>query len=213
MVLMVALGGAGLAVAFSDESQQLAWQTIVAVGGATVAIFATVLLVFRLIDVSRYNRLRRGEGVLATWTVSPAQWRKFQTSSRNWDEARTTGLNTVDVSQRDNGEGMFIAVSDNALLVGGDFHSIEKNAVVRIHDDWMEFDTFHAGIEATRSRHVFHRFPIGPDAQRVARDVANHYRRVHKKAAASPKIRIYVTVVLIGLPLVVGLIGWWLNAE
>jgi hypothetical protein len=179
------------------------------IGGLTIGLLALVYVLIRQLDVARINRMKRGAGVLATWTVPAEQWERFRASSREWDSMPKVGANRLDVAQDAGDAGIAVTVSDNALRVGDDFHSIEKNAHVRIYDGWMEFDMYVPRVGRMSDGHVIHRFPVAPGSEAAAQAVASHYERVYNQAAASPRIKIVLAIIFIGGPLLAALLAWW----
>jgi hypothetical protein len=176
-----------------------------------VALFAVTFVVILQIDVRLFNRLKRGEGVLATWTVAPDQWTRFGASSREWDARPGVGSNTVDLAQAAEPGGILVTVSDNALLVGRDFYSLEKSTRVRVYDTWMEFNTYNPGSAKTSGRHLIQRVPVAPGAEASAQRIAQHYAQALATAKAAPFTRLKFFLVVIGLtllPALVALVAW-----
>ncbi|MDP3070951.1 MAG: hypothetical protein Q8N18_11725 [Opitutaceae bacterium] len=210
-VLLVLLVTLALAYAFSVPRQTLIFVNTVI---ATAAFIAAIFTVMLQIDVRRFDRLKRGEGVLATWTVAPEQWARFGASSREWDTRPGIGSNTVDLAQAAEAGGILITVSDNALLVGRDFYSLEKSTKVRVYDTWMEFNTYNPGSAKTSGRHLIQRVPVAPGAEASARRIAQHYTQVYAAAVAAPFSRLKALLVVGGitlLPALAALVAWWLD--
>jgi hypothetical protein len=210
-VLLVVLGTLALALVF-----QAPRTTLIALGtlGGLAAFVAAIFTVMLHRDVARFNRLKRGEGVLATWTVAPEQWARFGASSREWDKRPGVGSNTVDLAQAAGAGGIAVTVSDNALLVGTDFYSQEKNTQVRVYDTWMEFNTYNPGSAKTSGRHLIQRVPVAPGAEAAARRIAQHYTEARAAAVAAPLSRLKFFLAVIGLtllPALATLVAWWLS--
>src|SRR5687768_15535479 len=76
-LLILFFGIAAVAVAAVMPGRGSLVQTGLAIAGLTATPFALVgALVFQ-VSGRRLARMRRGEGVIARWTVNPAQWRAF----------------------------------------------------------------------------------------------------------------------------------------
>ena len=210
-VLLALLLAFALAYAFSAPRPML---IALATMGGTAAVVAAIFAVMLHIDAGRLDRLQRGEGVLARWTVAPEQWARFGANSREWDTRPGVGANTVDLAQAAEAGGIGITVSDNALLVGRDFYSLEKSTKVRVYDHWMEFNTYNPGTAKTSGRHLIQRVPVAPGAEASAQRIAQHYTQAYAAAAAAPFSRLKFVLVVGGLtllPALAAFLVWWLG--
>lgn len=202
-VLVALLVTLALAYAFSVPRPTLIVLTTVTATAASIAAIFTVML---HVDAGRLDRLQRGEGVLARWTVTPEQWARFGANSREWDTRPGIGANTVDLAQAAEAGGITITVSDNALLVGRDFYSLERSTKVRVYDHWMEFNTYNPGTAKTSGRHLIQRVPVAPGAEAAAQRIAQHYTQAYAAAAAAPFSRLKAILLVCGLILLLALV-------
>lgn len=209
LVSAVAAGMVIVGVTFAAKRGTEGWPDVVAVSGAAIGTIALFVAGMRQIDVARCRRMLRGEGVIATWTVDAEQWRRFRERNREWENSPRTGPNLVDVWQEPLSGGLVVAVSDNGLLVGADFHSIDRNARVKVYGSWMEFDTVMPRSDGGSEVHLFHRFPVAPGSEGAAWDVERFYSRTRGKAASNPRTRIYLAAAFVGGPVVFAAMAWW----
>lgn len=211
-VLLGALVILAVVQAIPGPRQHQPWLVILTALAVAAALFAATFTLLLHVDVGRFNRLKRGEGVLATWTVAPEQWARFGASSREWDTRPGIGANTVDLAQAAEAGGIGITVSDNALLVGRDFYSLEKSTKVRVYDTWMEFNTYNPGTAKTSGRHLIQRVPVAPGAEASAQRIAQHYSQAYAAAVAAPFSRLKAILLVCGLILLLALVPFvaWL---
>ncbi len=190
-VLAVALVAIFLAVALLNGKRDGPLPWVLGIVG-TVAVYALVGALVWHGDARRFSRMQRGEGVLATWTVSATEWNRFLELNQRLDREGKGGANCLDLTAPPD-KGVEVVVSDNAIYVGGEFHSIEKNATVVVNATYMEFRQVIANPNGSDYRHLF-RFPIAAGAQPQAERVRRAYATAYRIAAADPRGKLYIAL-------------------
>lgn len=181
VTLLCAVCAMAAGFAMPDAAPGFTPQFALRAGGFMVAMFAAVVALIRVGDARRFARMARGEGVIARWTVDPRSWRAFVEMSRAMDRQENAEGNRLDLTREPPDLGVEVVVGDNAICVGGDFHSLAKNATVSIHPSWMEFRELVAGGE-TQTVAVVVRFPMAPGAEHHAQRIQDHYHSVYDEA-------------------------------
>jgi hypothetical protein len=215
---LAALGGVVMAIAtwLPGGKPDATWRVVVGITGATAAFWGVAGACFWQVGVRRAARLARGEGVLARWTVDTAQWIQFREASRSWDTRPEIGRNRVDLDQAPDSGGMAIVVADNAVRVGADFHSVEKDVDVSVHEGWMQFDQLIRDPNGSDARIIL-RIPFPRGAEADARRIKQRFNQAYVAAAANPYIKLYILLgIFLGIPAIVGaimLLRAWLGAD
>jgi hypothetical protein len=121
----------------------------------------------------RRERLARGEGVLARWTVDPETWRRTGERCLQAGAQRDAPRNSIVAYDQPPAGGMEVAVLDNAIFVGDEFHALEPDhgITVRVEDGWIGFDPWHQ-----EGDNWMVRVPIARGAEAQAQRVAAHFQ-------------------------------------
>lgn len=203
-----------IAFALPDEGRRLNLQMVLGLAGFTVGPFALVLAVMRTFDARRLRRMRRGEGVIASWTLSAEAWREFMELYRSLEESAggTNELNLARVgtatTARSSDGAVKVVIGENAVAVGDEFCPVGRNVAVKIHAGWMEFDETMTNPDGP-DWHKLVRLPIAPGADREAIRVQQHFSRAYAAAARSPRLKLYVALGVFGFAALVISIAFW----
>jgi hypothetical protein len=177
IALTLGLTGAVVAaVTFRPNGEEISLQGWVGLAALVVAVMGLLWALVALPYARSFARLRRGKGVFARWTVQSGQWQEFVELSRRNFDPKKMWPNQLNLRREPPASGVEVAVSDDAVLVGGDFHYMPFTAAVTIHESWIEFDHFNAGSVRGGSHHVVVRFPIAPGAERIAAEIVERRR-------------------------------------
>ncbi|HEX2862009.1 MAG TPA: hypothetical protein VHN79_10235 [Lacunisphaera sp.] len=173
--------------------------------GATMAIVGAMLaLVYHLREARRYDRLRRGDGVLVRWRIDGARWRAFQEMAATLAHAPGALPNELAVPATIPAEGVEVLVSGDAFLVGPDFELVEKNAVARLSGPVLEIEQ-RVPVNRYQTRRVVYRLPAAAGAEADVARLAQHFaaqaarssNRVQKMALVALGLCIIVLVALV----------------
>lgn len=118
-----------------DGGQQLSPQLVLALGGLMGTAVSAVWVLIRWAEARRYDRLKAGHGVIAHWTVDLGRWEWFREQSVGWDKRPGEPPNSADLSQAPGPSGIEIVVTGEAILIGEDFHPLEKNVAIQSYGE------------------------------------------------------------------------------
>jgi len=181
-------------------------QVLLGVGGAKAAIVAGVVgLVYHVRVARRYDRLRRGEGVLLRWRIDPARWRVFREEATA--RAIAPGLpNELPLLEEIPADGIDLTITDNAFCLGPEFEVLEKNSVVRLKGPVLEIEQrVPSGRYSTRL--VVFRLPAQANAEA---EVASLAERFASRAAGSQQLvrKVALVALVIVVAGLVALLIW-----
>lgn len=151
-------------------------------------IVGALMTVNYLYALSLVRKFRRGEGVIASWTVPPEEFDRF----RGVERARKTRKNNWRMPRGDWPSGLPVVFGANAVLVGNTYFNllgkgisrfsnvrIETNAVSSV-EFAMRLTVLGAGnLSRTEQRYRGHlRVPIAKLASVQATRVMSHFQQV-----------------------------------
>lgn len=155
--------------------------------GVVTMIVAALMTLNYLYALSLVRKLRRGEGVIASWTVPPAQFDHFRAVER----ARKTRKNNWRMPRGDWPSGLPVVFSDDAVLVGDTYFKLlgkgtSRFCTVRIEIEAvssvefaMRMTVHGAGTLGLTARYRGHlRIPIANDASVQAARAIRHFQQV-----------------------------------
>lgn len=155
--------------------------------GTVTAILGAMMTANYIYAMSLVRKLRRGEGVIASWTVPTAEFDHF----RGVERARKSRRNNWRMPRGDWPSGLPVAFGANAVLVGETYFKLlgrgmSRFANVRLETDAVssvEFATrltvIGAGTLSQTARYRGHlRVPIAKAASVQAARVISHYQQV-----------------------------------
>lgn len=210
-LLLVAAAALATGLLLPSAGQKISLQLFLFLGGLSGAIFAGVWLILQIDSAGRFKRLRRGEGIVARWTVGPARWEWFKEESLKWDKQGDLGVNKVDVRQAVPKNGVEIVIADDCVLIGSDFHAVDRQVSVRAHPEWIELIEDIPNPDGP-SRRIVLRFPLAPGQESAAEIVRHHYEQALAQAfskVSRSSAKLYLFLFLsVGLPLATLLIVW-----
>lgn len=155
--------------------------------GTVTMIVGALMTVNYLYALSLVRKLQRGEGVIASWTVPPAEFDRF----RGVERARKTRKNNWRMPRGDWPSGLPVVFGANAVLVGDTYFKLLGKGISRFCNVRIETDavssvefamrlTVHgAGTLGQTARYRGHlRVPIANVAGVQAARVMSHFRQV-----------------------------------
>jgi hypothetical protein len=213
----LALVTAGLGVAamltafvFTRTQQAGTWEVLLAVlGFKAAAVGTTLAIVYHIRVVRRYERLRRGEGVLVRWRVDPARWRIFQEMAATLTQAPGALPNGLTLPAEVPPDGIEVLVSGEALLLGPHFEVLEKNAVARLSGPVLEIEQ-RVPINRYQTRRAVYRLPAPAGAEA---DVARLAQCFTSQAGASVDMvrRLAWIALVVVVAILIGIVVWALS--
>lgn len=154
--------------------------------GTVTMIVGALMTVNYLYALSLVGKLRRGEGVIASWTVPPAEFDRF----RGVERARKTRKNNWRMPRGDWPSGLPVVFGANAVLVGDTYFKLLGKGISRFCNVRIEADavssvefamrlTVHgAGTLGRTARYRGHlRLPIANAASVQAARVMSHFQQ------------------------------------
>ncbi len=173
------------AVAVGDDLP-VAWVVpAVGVAGLHAGLILTTLGLMRHRDARRLDRMRRGEGVLARWTVDQGRWLLYLDHCRRLAAQPGARRNMLALPARLPVVGYHVTVSDDAIRLEDEFEPMRGDAEVRVAGAVLEFRQLVP--VGRRMEWRSYQLPVGAGAERDAERVAAHYaasRRVTRPARA-----------------------------
>jgi hypothetical protein len=203
--------------------------TAAAVGvGLLVAVLGFFLTINFVWAVRLVGAMRRGEGVIARWTVPPAQFDDFRT---NEAAHKTAGrANDYKAPRKTPPGGVEIVFTASAVLIGDTFFGLARDGIARFtaarvvsgNPPCLAFSTAmtvgRTGASGARFETVAGelRVPIARTSQAEARAVLDHFRAVaERRKIVNPNFWPRRIRIGLGAALVAGVIcagGFALNA-
>ena len=170
----IAASIAGAAAALFHAERMPAW---LGVGLAFVALVACFFVfiptaIMDTYEARRRERLARGEGVLARWTVDADTWRRTGERCLLAGTGRDALRNSITAYDAPP-EGVEVAVLENALFVGDVLHGLEPShgLTVTVEDGWIGFEAWHQ-----EGDNWMLRVPIARGAEADAQRAAAHFQ-------------------------------------
>ena len=150
-------------------------EVILGVLGLKVAIVGAVLaIVFHVGVVRRYDRLGRGEGVLARWRIDGPRWRVFKEAIANLAQKPQASLNELKLPAEIPKDGIEVIISDDAFCLGPEFEPLEKSAVVRLVGPVLEIQQ-RVQVSRSSTRLVTYHLPAPENAEADVARVAGRF--------------------------------------
>ena len=196
--------------------------------GLLVAVLGFFLTINFLWAVRLVGAMRRGEAVIARWTVPPAQFDDFRTTEAAHKAAGRR--NDYKIPRKTPAEGVEIVFTANAVMVGDTFFGLARDGIARFtaarvvsgNPPCLAFATAmtvgrtgSAGVRFDTYTGEL-RVPIARTSQAEARAVFEHFRSVaERRTIVNPRFWPLRIRIGLGTALVAGLIcagGFVLNA-
>lgn len=134
--------------------------------------------------------------------------RDFARRARSGTYGKGCGANDVDITQDTGDTGIQIAVTLDGILVGEDFHPIEKNVRITVFANWMEFYQISPKPNG-QPIHVVVRVPLLPGKESLAADLQQSYQHTQAGGLSGNLTLLYMALaIFLGLPLIT-LLVWF----
>lgn len=176
IVLFLLGAAATIPAATGSESTALGVLALVAGAGAALGLVYAFL---SQLELGRWKRLDRGEGVIARWSVPPETWRDFLALNSRLNEAPKAL--SCNIAARPGPDGTVeVVIAETALRIGGDFHSFPRKGAVQAAGPYLvpgpppclEFHLTTFTNDHSRKVQWALRAPIPPGAEPQAQLVA-----------------------------------------
>ena len=191
--MAMAVGGAASVLWGASEMRALGKETSATANaiafGLLIGLFGFLFLFNFVWALRVIGSLRRGEGVIARWTVAPATFELFRERE---DQRRAQGDdNDYRVPRKTPRDGLEIRFSEDGVLIGDTFFGLASAGMARFCDARMEqgtppclaFDTVMTTASNVSVIRIHHfpgvlRVPIAHDGHHAAARVLAHYQAV-----------------------------------
>ena len=155
-------------------------------------------------QVRSMRRLERGEGNIASWRVTPDEWRAFVALNAGFHKQEGVSKNSLDLGQETPLVGLAIVATAHSVRVGAEFFDLHHICTAFDGVNWLH--TQPPVLEVLgrfQSKNVSHpvalRIPVSPTSQKAAMDVhAAWSYRLLLRNAGSGRVRNPVRVRNIG---------------
>ncbi|MDF1504383.1 hypothetical protein [Roseisolibacter sp. H3M3-2] len=186
------------------------WVIAVFAIGLNVGVICTTLAVMAHGPARALDRMRRGEGVLAQWTVDPARWALFVAHARQLAAQPGARANMLALPDAPPALGYRVTVSEDAIRLEEEFEPMRRDAEARVAGAVLEFRQL---VQLGKRMDWWtYRLPIGAGAEADAGRVAAHYA-ASRARRTRPMRKLLVIAVMVGAVaafiLVVGTLTDW----
>ena len=168
-----------IATLYDSETESLIW--VLGGVGLTATIFGIFYAIHAQVEIVQYDRLMRGENVLAQWTVDPHRWRAFASLD---DTLNVPATNRITISAEGDSlrrEGVRVVIGRSSLLVDDYFHPLPGNVTAGIYGpSWYEGPPPYLEFRLSPQHYSrpspwWIRVPIGAGAEGDARMVYDYF--------------------------------------
>jgi hypothetical protein len=168
-----------IATMYSTETESLL--SMLGGVGLTAGIFGVYYAIYAQFETAKYDRLMRGEDVLAQWRVDPHLWRAF---ARLDDTLNVPSTNPISIPSDSDGlrsDGVRVIIGTSSLMVDDYFHPLPGNVTAGIYGpEWFEGPPPYLEFRLSpqhysRPSDWWIRVPIGAGAEGDARKVYDYY--------------------------------------
>lgn len=203
VVLGVGVIGVLVALWLTGRNRPGTVEVILGVLGLKAVIVAAVLaIVFQVRIVRRYDRLRRGEGILARWRVEPARWKRFREAAVAQSQVRGALPNEWKLPTEVPADGIDVIITQDAFCVGPEFEPLSPTTTVRVDGLVLEIQQrVPQGRYTTRL--AVYRMPAPENAEADLARVAECFARQADRSRTLVR-----NVALVALAIALGLLGW-----
>jgi hypothetical protein len=208
-LIVAGLGAAAMLAAFALTRTHRAGTREVLLGvlGLKATIAGAVLAtVYHVRVVRRYERLRRGEGVLVRWRVNGARWRIFQDMAATLAQAPGALPNELTLPKEIPADGIDVLVSGEAMLLGPHFELVEKNAVVRLSGPVLEIEQ-RIPINRFQTRRAVYRLPFTDGAEADVARLAQCFTGQAKASRSTVKKFAWMALAAV-VAILIGIVVW-----
>lgn len=134
---LAAVGACGFAVAFSGLVPERIGPVPFFMAGIILTPASVIMTLFSQASVRAMRRLASGEETIASWSVTPEEWRAFVALNAEWHKQEGVTPNSLDLKQPAPPEGLAITASPHSVRVGADFHDLHQLATSYHSVRWL----------------------------------------------------------------------------
>lgn len=191
--LIFLCGVAATAVAFilPDAGRGLTFQAVLGISGILITPIAFVFTLIKAVDTWRFDRLLRGQGIVARWRIDASSWQAFVRNEEVLDQQPDRRPNLLSYRDVPAANSVEVIVGQDALLIGGEFHAMSKRGMANIYGPhWLpgspgciQFDLTAFVCGGTHAMRWVLRFPVARDAEQQAGQVIAHFQSFRPRQA------------------------------
>ncbi len=134
---LASVGACGLAVALGGLAPERFGPVPFFAAGLILTPASVIMTLVSQSAVNAMRRLARGEETIASWRVTPEEWRAFAVLNAEWHRQEGVTPNSLDLGQAAPDSGIEIVASPNSVRVGGDFHDLRQLATSYHSVKWL----------------------------------------------------------------------------
>ena len=174
--------------------------------GLNVGLIFGVLALQTHGEARTLDRMRRGEGVLARWTVDPARWALFLEHARQLAAERGARGSMLALPATPPAIGYQVTVSEDAIRVEEEFAPMRRDAMVYVAGAVLEFRQL---VQVGKRMDWWtYRLPIAEGAERDAERVAAHYAAARARLTRPARKLWAIGGFVAALALFIAVVGW-----
>lgn len=185
LIFLFAMAAASSAFLMPDAGRGLTLQAVLGISGILVAPVAFVFTIIKAVDAWQFERLARGEDVIARWRVDAASWQAFVQNEERLDQQPDRRPNLLSYRLLPTGNGIEVIFGKNAVIVGGEFHVLRKCGFANLYGPhWLpgspsclQFDLTAFVTGNTHAMRWVLRLPVTAGAEDQAARVIAHFKQ------------------------------------
>jgi hypothetical protein len=185
---LFAAAGLWLAITQFDRLGQVAG-TLIGIISMTVALFGFGFLVLSLFAAVGYARLTSGEGEIARWRVSPAEWERFRAFDAVRGAEQHWLANEFKIQALTPAVGVEVIVGRRQIIVDGSYHVVSGTTKLHsvlwhsapVDPECLEFGLLHSKGEGGGTLHLSLRVPVPAVSRDAGVRVYWHYHALLPK--------------------------------
>lgn len=145
--------------------------------GILAGLMSLVMGLIWVGEARRLARMRRGEGVIARWTLDPTAWREHVEQCRSRPVPEQERIICFGETCEPSTGGVEVVFTEDSVWVGDHFLDLGggRNPEARLYDAWIDFSFGNSeGAD-------FIRVPVAQRARREAERVERHFNAIREK--------------------------------
>lgn len=185
MPLALAGGCGAITARLLDGQLSPGWLAAIYIPSLTALLFGVPMGLMALFSARGEARLRRGIGVLARWTMPPADWEAFRSfDARRAREGR--GLDNDYAPRPAEGRDVGIVIGRRQVIVDGSYHPLSRFALPELTwvgwqqppdaPECLEFGVLYPGGRYGGAKPATVRVPVSRAAREDAVRVFHHFK-------------------------------------